>query len=217
MGCGARSAIDVPDVPLLVVALTITAYWLRVGAMVVRARRKERHDVGVVPERASERALWLLFVPIVVAWCALPWLALGRDGGPLAVPGFAHALGGYAALRWIFAAVAVLCLVATIDCWRRMGRNWRMDISDSNTALVTEGLFARIRHPIYAFSIAMMIATLVVLPTWPMLVVACVHFVLMNVKARTEEAHLTRLHGDEYARYVARTGRFFPAPGARHS
>jgi protein-S-isoprenylcysteine O-methyltransferase Ste14 len=198
------------DIPLLIVALTISAYWLRVGAMVVRARRRQRHDVGVIPERSSERRLWLLFVPVVAAWCALPWLALGRDAGPLAVPAFAHA-GAYGPLRWIFAAVAVACLALTIDCWRRMGRNWRMDISDSNTSLVTEGLFARIRHPIYAFSIAMMIATLLVLPTWPMLAVALVHVVLMNVKARTEEAHLTRLHGDAYAHYVARTGRFFPS------
>jgi protein-S-isoprenylcysteine O-methyltransferase Ste14 len=204
-----------PDVPLLVVALTISAYWLRVGAMVVRARRKQRRDVGVVPERASERAMWLLFVPTVAAWCALPWLGLDHRDGPLAVPAFAHA-GAYAALRWVFAAVAVACLVVTVDCWRRMGRHWRMDISDSNTALVTEGMFARIRHPIYAFSIAMMIATLLVLPTWPMLVVALVHFVLMNVKARSEEAHLTRLHGDAYARYVARTGRFFPGFSTRH-
>jgi protein-S-isoprenylcysteine O-methyltransferase Ste14 len=202
---------NMPDIPLLIVALTIAAYWLRVGAMVVRARRKQRHAVGVVPERSSERALWLLFVPLVAAWCTLPWLALGRHAGPLAVPTFAHDSASYAALRWLFAAVAVACLAFTIDCWRRMGRNWRMDISDSNTSLVTEGPFARIRHPIYAFSIAMMIATLVVLPTWPMLVVALVHIVLMNVKARTEEAHLARLHGDAYARYVARTGRFFPS------
>src|SRR6185503_3841373 len=184
-----------PDIPLLVIALTISSYWLRVGAMVIRARRRQHRNVGVVPERASERAMWLAFVPVVAAWCALPWLALTHSVGPLAVPAFARD-GSYAVLRWLFAAGAVACFVLTIDCWRRMGRNWRMDISDSNTSLVTEGLFARIRHPIYAFSIAMMLATLLVLPTWPMLVVACLHFVLMNVKARTEEAHLARLHGD---------------------
>ena len=74
-----------PDIPLLVVALTISAYWLRVGAMVVRTRRRERRDVGVIPERAGERAMWLLFVPVVVLWCALPWLGIGRTGGRLAV------------------------------------------------------------------------------------------------------------------------------------
>ncbi|HEY3532458.1 MAG TPA: hypothetical protein VGL43_04985, partial [Casimicrobiaceae bacterium] len=103
-----------PDIPLLLVALTITAYWLRVGAMVVRARHKQRHDVGVVPERASERAMWLLFVPVVAAWCALPWLALGRSSGPLAVPAFARESFAYPGVRWLFAAVAVACLAVTI-------------------------------------------------------------------------------------------------------
>ena len=204
------------DAPLLIVALTICAYWLRVGAMVVRARRRQHRDVGVIPERAAERAMWLVFVPLVLAWCALPWMALGHPQGWRSVPAFAlH--GAYAPLRWVFALLAVGCLVLTIDCWRRMGRNWRMDISDRNTALVTEGLFARIRHPIYAFSIAMMVATAVVLPSVPMLVVAVVHIVLMNIKARSEEAHLARLHGEAYARYVQRTGRFFPGSAARNS
>ena len=205
-----------PDIPLLVVALTVSAYWLRVGAMVVRARRRQHRDVGVVPERTSERVMWFAFVPLVVAWCALPWLALTHASGPLAVPAFARD-GAYSALRWVLAAAAVGCLALTIDCWRRMGRNWRMDISDSNTALVTEGLFARIRHPIYAFSIAMMIATAIVLPTLAMTAIALVHVVLMNIKARREEAHLARLHGEAYARYVERTGRFLPATVARHS
>lgn len=204
------------DAPLLIVALTICAYWLRVGAMVVRARRRQHRDVGVIPERAAERAMWLVFVPLVLAWCALPWMALGHPQGWRSVPAFAlH--GAYAPLRWVFALLAVGCLVLTIDCWRRMGRNWRMDISDRNTALVTEGLFARIRHPIYAFSIAMMVATAVVLPSVPMLAVAVVHIVLMNIKARSEEAHLARLHGEAYARYVERTGRFFPGSAARNS
>jgi protein-S-isoprenylcysteine O-methyltransferase Ste14 len=205
------------DVPLFIVALTVAAYWLRVGAMVVRARRRQHRDVGVIPERPAERAMWLLFVPVVAAWCALPWLALTHDRGSLAVPQFAQDGVAWPALRWTFAFAAVACLALTIDCWRRMGRNWRMDISERNTALVTEGLFARIRHPIYAFSIAMMIATAIVLPTAPMLAVAAIHIVLMNIKARNEEAHLARMHGEAYARYVERTGRFFPGPAARHS
>jgi protein-S-isoprenylcysteine O-methyltransferase Ste14 len=205
------------DSPLLVVALTVSAYWVRVGAMVVRTRRRERRDVGVIPERAGERAMWLLFVPVVALWCALPWLGIGRIDGALAVPAFARDGVVYPALRYVAAAAAVACLFLTIRCWRRMGRDWRMDISDSNTALITDGPFARIRHPIYAFSIAMMIATAIVLPTPPMLAVAAVHLALMNLKARNEEAHLARLHGDAYARYVARTGRFLPRFAVRDS
>ena len=204
------------NVPVLIVALTVTAYWLRVGAMVHRARRKEHHDVGVIPERPGERMMWLLVVPIVVAWCALPWLGVSREQGPLAVPPFAREFP-YLALRWIAAAMVVACFVITLRAWRRMGRDWRMDISDRNTNLITDGLFARIRHPIYAFSIAMMIATAIVLPTWSMIIVAIVHIALMNMKARNEESHLARLHGDAYARYVARTGRFLPRAVARNT
>ena len=205
------------DYPLLVVALTISAYWLRVGAMVVRARRKQHHDVGVIPERSAERALWLILVPVIACWCALPWLGLTHVRGTFAVPAFARDTPAYAAVRWLAAAAAVLCLVLTIQCWRRMGRDWRMDISDRNTSLITDGLFARVRHPIYAFSIALMIATAIVLPSVPMLVVALAHVVLMNVKARSEEAHLARMHGDAYRRYVERTGRFVPRGAARNS
>jgi protein-S-isoprenylcysteine O-methyltransferase Ste14 len=207
----------VRDAPLLIVALTVSLYWLRVGAMVVRARRQDHHDVGVIPERPVERAMWLGIVPIVVAWCALPWLALAHDGGPFALPEWARDTRVYLVVRWLAALAAVGCLLMTIRCWRRMGRNWRMDISDRNTTLITDGLFARIRHPIYAFSIAMMIATALVLPTPLMIIVAAAHVVLMNVKARNEEAHLARMHGERYTRYVARTGRFLPRPMARHS
>jgi len=205
------------DIPLLVVALTVCAYWLRVGAMVVRARRTQHRDVGIIPERPAERAMWLVFVPAVLAWCTLPWLGLAHDGGPFALPPFARDSAVYGVLRWIAAAAAVVCLVLTVRAWRRMGADWRMDISDDNRNLITDDLFARVRHPIYAFSIGMMIATAVVLPAWPMLVVALAHVALMNLKARNEESHLARMHGDAYARYMERTGRFLPRAASRHS
>ena len=72
------------DIPLLVVALTVCAYWLRVAAMVVRARRKQHRDVGVIPERPAERAMWLVFVPAVLAWC----VGLGVLGDVLAILGY---------------------------------------------------------------------------------------------------------------------------------
>ena len=94
------------DVPLLIVALAIWIYWLRVGAMVIRARRREHHDVGVIPERAGERVMWLVVVPTIVAWIALPTLALTHERGLLAVPAFAREGILYPALRWIAALMS---------------------------------------------------------------------------------------------------------------
>ena len=205
------------DLPLLIVTVTVWTYWLRVGAMVVRARRTRHQDVGIIPERPVERAMWLVWVPLVACWCALPWLGLTHAEGPFALPAFARDTAYYPPVRWVAAIGAIVCLLVTIQCWRRMGRDWRMDISEHNTSLITDGLFARIRHPIYAFSIAMMIATAIVLPTPAMLLLAGIHVVLMNIKARNEEAHLAQMHGEAYRRYVRRTGRFQPRPAARDS
>lgn len=203
------------DLPLALLTATVWAYWLYVGAMIVRVRRKTRHGVGLVPEQPKERAMWLVWVPLVAAWMILPWLALTRSSGPLALPAFALQFPLYAALRWAAALVGVVCLVVLIRCMKHMGRNWRMDVTtEQKTELVTDGLFGRIRHPIYAFSMLLMVCSAVVAPTMPMVAIAVVHILLMNVKARNEERHLLQSCGEAYARYLARTGRFFPKTGS---
>ena len=199
------------DVPLLVLTGTIWVYWTRVGIMVFRARRDRGDSAGVVPHQPLERLLWIVWVPLVAAWLALPWLALTRADGLLAIPEDARLQPAYATLRWAAAAGAIYCLVMTQKCWTRMGRDWRMDVDpDRKSELITDGLFASIRHPIYAFSILLMLCTLAIVPTPPMLLVATTHIVLMNVKARNEERHMLAVHGEGYAQYQSRLGRFFP-------
>ena len=204
------------DIPLLLLAATISAYWTCVGVMVVRIRRKMRHDVGVSPQQRMERLMWLVWVPLVVAWIALPWFALQRTDDPWAVP--TSMAPFYGVLRWGAALAAVGCLALTARCWMRMGKDWRMDVSlDSKAALITDGPFQRIRHPIYAFSILLMACSAIVLPTPTMGFVAVIHIALMNVKARNEERHLLASHGEAYARYVTHTGRFLPRFGAHET
>jgi len=198
------------DFPLVLLTATIWTYWFSVGFMIVRLRRKTRKLVGLVPEQRIERYMWLVWVPLVAAWCTLPYLALFRTGPPFGLPEFAR-LPGYGILRTTAMVVAVACLLLTFKCWARMGTDWRMDVAVSKpTNLITDGLFRHIRHPIYAFSMLLMLCSAAILPTVPMALVAIVHIVLMNLKARNEERHLLRAHGEAYQRYLARTGRFFP-------
>jgi len=148
---------------------------------------------------------------VVALWVLLPWLAQAGTRPLLAIPALAEQVPFYGACRWLAAIVAVLCLIATARCWARMGKDWRMAVAvDEKTNLITDGPFSRIRHPIYAFQILLMICTLVVVPTVPMLAVAVAHIALMNVKARNEERHLLQTQPVDYSRYVQRTGRFFP-------
>jgi protein-S-isoprenylcysteine O-methyltransferase Ste14 len=152
-----------------------------------------------------------VWVPLGIAWVALPWLALSRTGGPLALPEFARALPWYGALRMAAAIVAPASLAAIVKCWSRMGKDWRMAVTaEPDQALITDGLFSRMRHPIYAFSMLLVLCTVVVVPTVPMALCGAGLVALWVVKAYNEERHMLRQHGDEYARYLARTGRFLP-------
>lgn len=198
------------DLPLLAVVASVWIYWSIVGAMSWRMRRRTRRLAGVVPQQALERRLWLAWVPMVVLWMALPMAALHAWGPPFAVPAWARE-GTYANLRGIGGVVAIVALVATIECWKRMGRSWTMAVvPGERTELVTTGLYRSIRHPIYALSILLVAASAVVLPTWPMIAVALTNATLVNLKARNEERHLLATHGNAYAAYLAGTGRFLP-------
>jgi protein-S-isoprenylcysteine O-methyltransferase Ste14 len=203
------------DYPLAAATTAVWTYWIIVGAMSWRVRRRTRRLAGVVPQQALERRLWLVWVPMVVLWMALPMVALHAQAAPLAVPAWARE-GPYAAIRVVGALVAIGALFATIECWKRMGRNWRMAVTPGEkTELVTTGLYRSIRHPIYALSILLVAATAVVLPTWPMILIALTNATLVNLKARNEERHLLAMHGDAYAAYLAGTGRFLPRLFAR--
>jgi protein-S-isoprenylcysteine O-methyltransferase Ste14 len=205
------------DIPLTLLTATIWAYWIRVGVMVVRARRRDGHLAGLVPRQRLERLMWIVWVPLVAAWMVLPLLGLTtRTTGALAVPLFAREQPVYAALRWAAAAGAIACLLLTLQCWARMGRAWRMSVApDERTELITDGLFARIRHPIYSLSMGLMVCSAVIVATLPMLVVAVVHLVLMNLKARNEERHLLSVQAAQYEPYLQRTGRFVPRCATR--
>ncbi len=199
------------DLPAVITAATIAAYWVGVGIMIVRVKRHSREVPILAPRQPLERLMGLIWIPVVALWIALPWLAQSGTRGLLAMPDFALGSPAYGACRWLAAVIAVLCLIATARCWARMGKDWRMAVAvGEKTNLITDGPFRRIRHPIYAFSILLMICTVVVVPILPILVVAAAHIALMNVKARNEERHLLQTQGEDYARYVQRTGRFFP-------
>jgi protein-S-isoprenylcysteine O-methyltransferase Ste14 len=205
----------IQDIPGAILAATIWTYWLGVGLMVFRVHRKSRRLGGLVPEQSVERLMWLIWVPLVAAWLMLPYLALVRRSPWLHTPAFALTDPAYAGLRWAAAAVALLCLLLTAWCWARMDADWSMAVSEQTRGeLISDGLFSRVRHPIYALSVTLMLCSAVIVATPPMLAIAAIHIVLMHLKARNEERHMLKMHGDAYALYLRRTGRFVPRLGA---
>lgn len=207
------------DLPCIVMAATVWAYWACVGAMIVRVRRRTRKLSGIVPSQRLEQLMWIVWVPLVASWMLLPYLAAGAARAPWQLPELARQ-EPWISLRWAAAAVGLACLGLSIHCWLRMGRNWRMAVApDQQTDLVTSGLYGLVRHPIYALSILLMLCTLLVVPTVPVALMAALHIGLMLAKARNEERFLVGRHGAAYRRYMQRTGRFVPRlrawPGGR--
>ena len=194
--------------PPLVIGFAVAGYWYRVMRMARKARRRTGRAANLVPPEPLGRVLRVLWVPAVGVWVAHPFVAALARRPPAPLRPLWHAPG----VAWAAAAVVALCFAATRACWRRMGAAWRMGIDPAEkTPLIALGPFAYVRHPIYALSSLMMLATVLALPSPLMIVAGVVHIGLLYWESCREERHLLRVHGAVYEDYRARVGRFIPA------
>jgi protein-S-isoprenylcysteine O-methyltransferase Ste14 len=108
-----------------------------------------------------------------------------------------------------------LGLAATLYAQLTMGESWRVGVDESErTDLVTGGPFAVVRNPIFAamiptsLGLALMVPNVIALAGFAALALA------LEIQVRlVEEPYLRRVHGQAYASYAARTGRFAPGVG----
>ncbi|HEY2527379.1 MAG TPA: protein-S-isoprenylcysteine O-methyltransferase [Xanthobacteraceae bacterium] len=93
-----------------------------------------------------------------------------------------------------------------------LGRNWSvsLDLRERHT-LVTKGVYAVIRHPMYAAFWLMAVAQLLLLPNWIAGPAGLVGFgTLFFGRVRREEEMMIAAFGDEYRSYMRRTARVVP-------
>jgi len=170
--------------------------------------------------RTGDTGLRLAATPGTVQW----WAKLGFVAAVLA--GLAAPIVGLAgldpvalldreAVQVVGAVVAVLGIVATLAAQVQMGTSWRIGVDPSErTGLVTAGIFGWVRNPIFtAMLLAAVGFTLLVGNVVAVLALAAL-VVAIEVQVRAvEEPYLREVHGAEFDRYVARTGRFLPGLG----
>jgi protein-S-isoprenylcysteine O-methyltransferase Ste14 len=106
-------------------------------------------------------------------------------------------------------------LVTTFAAQLAMGDAWRIGVDPSErTELVTDGPFSVVRNPIYAGMIPFFFGIALLVPNVVAVAGAVLVFVGLELQTRlVEEPYLMRTHGDEYARYASRVGRFGPGLG----
>jgi len=108
-----------------------------------------------------------------------------------------------------------LGMIVTVGSQQWMGRSWRVGVDERDrTELVTRGPFAIVRNPIYT-GVTVVVAGLALLvpSVWSL---ASVAVLVASFEAQTrsvEEPYLIRVHGEAYARYARRVGRFLPGVG----
>lgn len=195
------------NIPALILGLVLLAYWGRVIRLTIKARRRTGRAGNFIPRERLGRLLRIVWNPVVALWIALPLVV----ALPLRVPSVVQPRPLHPAVRWAALAVAIAAFAATLVCWRRMGKSWRMGIDPGEkTELVVSGPYGYVRHPIYGLSSILMIASFVIVPSPAMAVIAVAHLLLLQWEARREERYLTQVHGQVYEDYARHTGRFFP-------
>lgn len=82
---------------------------------------------------------------------------------------------------------------------------------EKTTVLVTSGIFANIRHPMYASLLALAWGVFFQAPSWPGIAVAAVSSIFLGLTASADERECLLYFGQPYADYMQRTPRrFFP-------
>ena len=100
-------------------------------------------------------------------------------------------------------AVVVVCTPFWIAARWELGASF--SVRPDARRLVTSGLYAKFRHPVYVFGTPAVMGALVALLGWKALVIAVFLVPVEVLRARREEALLAETFGTEYIAYRERT------------
>jgi protein-S-isoprenylcysteine O-methyltransferase Ste14 len=117
-----------------------------------------------------------------------------------------------AAVAW---AGVVPALASLWLFWRThldLGRNWSvsLELRDKH-ALITNGVYRYVRHPMYSAFFLWAVAQILLLPNWAAGFSGIVGFgILYFLRVAREERLMLEAFGEQYRAYMARTARIVP-------
>ncbi len=198
------------------VALNVALFGGFVYAFLRPSRRREWRSLGVFAAFIVALFTEMYGFPLTI------YLVSGLLGRSYpAIDPFSHkfghlwvvALGGSSA---VWAAVMLVSSLLIYGGLALMWSGWRQ-IHAVQGRLVTDGVYARVRHPQYLGLLVLITGFLVQWPTIltvPMAPILAWTYVRL---ARREEAELEERFGDEYRRYAERVPAFLPRQTTRAS
>jgi len=145
------------------------------------------------------RPIALLRMIGLVAWVIQPgWMAWSSMSLPLW-------------LRWTGVGFGVAAAMLLIWVFRSLGTNLTDTVvTRREHTLVTTGPYRWVRHPLYSAAGLAVVADSLVTANWYLALTGALVFVLIVIRTAREEENLIRRFGDDYRRYMEKTGRLFP-------
>ena len=117
-------------------------------------------------------------------------------------------------MRWIFILIGILCFVIGITLWLRAVIIDRLDAHIIKNELVTTGVYAYVRNPVYSAFMFVCTGVLLIYGNLVLLLLPIIYWGFMTVLMKsTEEKWLEDLYGQEYVQYRQRVNRCIPWKG----
>jgi protein-S-isoprenylcysteine O-methyltransferase Ste14 len=172
-----------------------------------RQARKTRIEEGTGESELSESKWRLLLMAISglganlvgLIWIINPdWLAWFNLDLPLW-------------LRWVGIVVGVVAVIMGYFVHRTLGLSFTPTLQTTQGhRLVTQGIYAHIRHPMYTTFFLLFVSSFLMTTNWLIAILSFVYSLLLFNRVRAEERMMVATFGDEYRNYMRQTGRFLP-------
>ncbi|MEW6306574.1 MAG: protein-S-isoprenylcysteine O-methyltransferase [Verrucomicrobiota bacterium] len=190
--------------PLAAKIIYFVGYWL--ANFVIRAPYIKSHQRVPIRSKLKDRVDHALFLAVGVGGFLIPLLYVFT---PLL------SFADYSLPLWVGVTATVLLLAGDWLFWRAhkdLGTNWSptLEIRDQHR-LVTQGIYAHIRHPMYSSIWLLVLAQAMILPNYLAGFTGLIPFALLYfLRVGKEEQMMLAEFGAEYEQYLQRTGRLLP-------
>jgi protein-S-isoprenylcysteine O-methyltransferase Ste14 len=164
-------------------------------------RRPGRREAMGRTEALASAVILCLLASLALYLVSPPWMAWSQ-------------LALHDSLRFVGALLALVMIM--LLCWihESLGRFYsaRLETRDGHQ-LVTQGPYRRVRHPMYSVLYVFSVSIGVLSANVLLLAFSTVLIYPLRLIAIREEEMMVRLFGEEYLRYMERTGRLLPRLG----
>jgi protein-S-isoprenylcysteine O-methyltransferase Ste14 len=186
-------------IAVLIANLSITIYHrLQAAKSDEKISRVEEGKVILFLRVVCGLSLWISILAYAIFPGPMRWSTI-----PLTLP-----------LRWIGAGFASLSVPMLYWVLRNLGKNLTDTIFiRKDHTLVTTGPYHWVRHPFYTVVFGSVFALSLVVANWFIGLMTILMFIIIVIRTDKEEEMLIKRFGDDYRRYMQRTGRFLPRFG----